>query len=297
MQYEQVDVSFELSSVGKPKASPGDTFTLGLPDIFAAADTTFDLLHPDSTVVGSCSVTGWHGAAVTCTFNAAVADHTPIEGSVQVHAQVRYTTSSETVEFTVDDEPVAVDLPGEGGVLPEQPSYPPDSEKWGWFTTAERTQIYWVIYIHGDQTGSADHRRRFGPARAAACGTVVTLSEVALPQVAGIEWGTPVFSAAEGVELLNGGQQAQVTIPPQQTISVGLTNTATPISTPPPTPPTETTPPTTEPSPTPLQPTPPAKGGALAVTGADAAPLAGLAAALLLAGATILLAARRRGVS
>lgn len=76
-------------------------------------------------------------------------------------------------------------------------------------------------------------------------GTVVTLEEVDLPSIDGIDWRSPVFSG-EGVRLLDGGK-AEITIGSGGAASVVLTNSAAlvppPVPTVPPTPPTPVAPP------------------------------------------------------
>jgi len=79
-------------------------------------------------------------------------------------------------------------------------------------------------------------------------GTVVTLEEIDLPKVDGIEWGDPVFAAAPGhegnVEIINNGKGAKITVKSEDNIDVIVTNK--PSNTPPSTtPPTETTTPPT----------------------------------------------------
>ena len=99
-------------------------------------------------------------------------------------------------------------------------------------------------------------------------GTVVTLEEIDLPKVDGIEWGDPVFAAASGheanVEIINGGKAAKVTVHSTDNVEVVVTNkpsetppTTTPPTTPPSTTPPATTPPTTTPPATPPSTTPP----------------------------------------
>jgi hypothetical protein len=109
-------------------------------------------------------------------------------------------------------------------------------------------------------------------------GTVVTLEEVELPGIDGVEWGTPSFSGP-GVVALDGGR-AQITIGTYSDARVALTNTAR-VVTPPPTPsePPAPTPPTPEAPPElPLTET-------LATTGSDAPlPLFYAGAAIVLLG-------------
>lgn len=81
-------------------------------------------------------------------------------------------------------------------------------------------------------------------------GTQVVLSEVNVPAIDGIEWGTPQFTGAGVTDHLDG--TATLTVLRDETIAVSLTNIAAPAQEPSPTP-TETP---TMPAPSPTHPTP-----------------------------------------
>ncbi|PWD50861.1 hypothetical protein C8046_09560 [Serinibacter arcticus] len=123
-------------------------------------------------------------------------------------------------------------------------------------------------------------------------GTVVTLTEGALPDVDGVTWGEPAF-VVDGVA---SGAGARLTIPADDTVAVVLTNTADPDDDPSTTPsstgPTTTPPPGTPGSGGPSAGATSRAGTGLAATGADTVALGAAAGVLLLAGAA--LAARRR---
>lgn len=57
-------------------------------------------------------------------------------------------------------------------------------------------------------------------------GWTIKLSEINFPQVDGLEFGEPRFAASEGVEPINGGREALVTIKPRTNAEVTLFNTA-----------------------------------------------------------------------
>lgn len=98
-------------------------------------------------------------------------------------------------------------------------------------------------------------------------GTVITLEEIDLPAIDGLNWGTPGF-AGSGVRSLADGK-AEITIAAGAAVGITLTNTATPVV--PPTNPPATTPPTPT-TPTPVVSNPPSElplTGGLASTGAD----------------------------
>src|SRR5690606_11605644 len=88
-------------------------------------------------------------------------------------------------------------------------------------------------------------------------GTVVTLREVDLPAVTGVDWGTPYFT-------VDGEKVTTVTVVGGASVGVTLTNTAT------------------------------STGGGLATTGASTALFAGLGALLVVGGAALLVVTRRR---
>src|SRR5690606_5416757 len=88
-------------------------------------------------------------------------------------------------------------------------------------------------------------------------GTVVTLREVDLPAVAGVDWGTPYFT-------VDGEKVTTVTVVGGGSVGVTLTNTAT------------------------------SAGGGLATTGASTALCAGAGALLVVGGAALLGGPRRR---
>ena len=107
-------------------------------------------------------------------------------------------------------------------------------------------------------------------------GTEVTLTEVDLPEVEGVKWGTPKFTIGDG----DPSEKATFTIGDGNTVAVKLVNTATP------TPHTPVTPEPPKPPTTPKTPLP--------TTGSEtAAPLGIIASAALLLGGGLLLLRRR----
>ncbi|MFF3064572.1 DUF5979 domain-containing protein [Oerskovia sp. NPDC057915] len=111
-------------------------------------------------------------------------------------------------------------------------------------------------HTEGTLTVRADGTVVEGPANLPA-GTVVDLAEVDLPKVAGVTWGTPVFT-------VDGQKVTSITIGAGQTVAVTLTNTAN------------------------------AADGGLAATGARVAGIAAVALLLIGGGGALLVGARRR---
>ena len=109
-------------------------------------------------------------------------------------------------------------------------------------------------------------------------GTIITLEEIDLPAITGVNWGTPSF-AGSGVRALADGT-AEMTVAAGSAVAITLTNTATPVVPP-------RTPPTTPSTPvTPVVPAPPTElplTGGLASTGTD------VPTALLWAGGLVIL--------
>ncbi|MDF2847313.1 MAG: choice-of-anchor family protein, partial [Oerskovia sp.] len=110
-------------------------------------------------------------------------------------------------------------------------------------------------HTEGSLTVRADGTVVEGPANLPA-GTVVDLTEVDLPKVAGVRWGTPVFT-------VDGEKVTSVTIGAGQTVAVTLTNTAN-------------------------------AADGLAATGARVAGIAAVALLLVGGGGALLVGARRR---
>ncbi|MBD7949271.1 DUF5979 domain-containing protein [Oerskovia rustica] len=111
-------------------------------------------------------------------------------------------------------------------------------------------------HTEGTLTVRADGTVVEGPANLPA-GTVVDLAEVDLPKVAGVRWGSPVFT-------VDGEKVTSVTIGAGQTVAVTLTNTANTAD------------------------------GGLAATGARVAGIAAVALLLVGGGGALLVGARRR---
>ncbi|WP_036571525.1 DUF5979 domain-containing protein [Oerskovia turbata] len=159
---------------------------------------------------------------------------------------VTLTNTADVVAAPVGGFTIAKEVTG-----PNASKVPADTE----FTVAisatvdgERTE--------GTLTVRADGTVVQGPADLPA-GTVVDLVEVDLPKLAGVRWGTPVFT-------IDGEKVTSVTVGAGQTVAVTLTNTAHTAD------------------------------GGLATTGAQVAGIAAVALLLVGGGGALLVGARRR---
>lgn len=112
-------------------------------------------VHPDGTTIAQCTTAG-SPTVLTCTFTAGVSGYEYVSGQVWVQAQAVQTTEAETVDFGTVTGTVPVDLPGEGGIVPEQPSYPTAIEKQGWLQGGDRDSLHWVIYIPGSEVDNTN---------------------------------------------------------------------------------------------------------------------------------------------
>lgn len=155
VMWQTARIDFDIDTTGTG-AAPGDTFTVALPPLFAANATTFTVTATTdpNAVVADCLVTArteGNGGNITCEFTDYLRDHPDVTGSVWFRAQFANTTINETVEITINGEIVVVDLPGEGGVVPEQIEEINEPAKWGWFQNASGSPdtLIWHVILPG----------------------------------------------------------------------------------------------------------------------------------------------------
>lgn len=108
-------------------AVAGETFGMTLPDEFSRYGSgAFSISDPDTgEVLAECQVADGAGPELVCTLTAAVVGHEDVGGDFWLSGIAEESTTSETVEFEIGDQIVVVDLPGEGGIIPE------DLTEWG----------------------------------------------------------------------------------------------------------------------------------------------------------------------
>ncbi|WP_287165295.1 DUF5979 domain-containing protein [Rhodococcus sp. (in: high G+C Gram-positive bacteria)] len=96
---------------------PGDQFTIQFPDeLKLDANPTIPLEGDDGTVWGTCALVAATNL-MTCVLSDAVTDRPDeVKGDFFVYTKAVGYTTSETVDFTINDTVTPVDLPGSGGI-------------------------------------------------------------------------------------------------------------------------------------------------------------------------------------
>ncbi|MFD5600840.1 SpaA isopeptide-forming pilin-related protein [Leucobacter sp. NPDC058333] len=118
-QWDRVVVSGEWAM--PDGAVAGDTFGMQLPPEFGRYGSgDFSLTDPGSGAeLAHCQVSDGDGPELVCTLTAAVEGQSDVGGTFWISGMATRATDSETVVFEVGDQHVVVDLPGEGGIIPE----------------------------------------------------------------------------------------------------------------------------------------------------------------------------------
>lgn len=129
-------------------AAAGETFGMTLPAEFSRkGGGEFSIVDPDSNaVLALCQVAAGAGPELICTLTSAVEGLESVGGEFWLQAQASQSTTSETVEFDVGGTIQIVDLPGEGGIIPENVTEPAQPYKYGGSTDVDGT-MRWVIGI------------------------------------------------------------------------------------------------------------------------------------------------------
>jgi len=145
-QWESAKITADWSVPNGAKA--GDTFGMTLPAEFSRwGQGNFNIVDPATNeVMATCEVSDAGSPEVICTLTNVVGDQENIGGSFWMSVQVDKSTSEEKVEFEVGDEFVIVDLPGEGGIVPEDMTAPEYPVKWGGETDTEG-RFSWTIAV------------------------------------------------------------------------------------------------------------------------------------------------------
>ncbi|MFJ4998089.1 Ig-like domain-containing protein [Microbacterium sp. NPDC088619] len=146
VQWQTVRISGEWAvPVG---AQAGETFGMTLPAEFSRQSAgEFTIADPvTGLVVANCAVAAGAGPDMVCTLTEAVEGLEEVGGSFWMEARASQTTTSETVEFDLGDTVEIVDLPGDGGVVPEDPAEEEAPYKYGG-ETATDGMLKWVIGI------------------------------------------------------------------------------------------------------------------------------------------------------
>lgn len=129
-------------------AVAGETFGMTLPDEFKRRGPgTFDLADPVSgAVLATCVVTEGDGGDLVCTLTAAVEGLENVGGSFWMEVTASRSTTEETVSFDLGNTFEVVDLPGTGGIRPEDLTEPSGPYKYA-SATAVEGRMRWSIGI------------------------------------------------------------------------------------------------------------------------------------------------------
>ncbi|WP_074713805.1 Ig-like domain-containing protein [Arthrobacter alpinus] len=129
-------------------STSGDTFGMTLPSEFSRYGTgDFDILDPvTNKVLATCVVSQGSGPEVVCTLTDAIDGQVDIGGSFWMTAQASESTTQESVEFDVSGAIIAVDLPGTGGITPEDMTAPENPYKFSG-ATGIPGEFIWTIGI------------------------------------------------------------------------------------------------------------------------------------------------------
>lgn len=129
-------------------AQAGETFGMTLPAEFSRQSAgEFTIADPvTGLVMANCAVAAGGGPDMVCTLTEAVEGLEKVGGTFWMEARASQTTTSETVEFDLGDTVEIVDLPGDGGVVPEDPAEQEEPYKYGGETATDGL-LKWVIGI------------------------------------------------------------------------------------------------------------------------------------------------------
>lgn len=143
------DWSVPVGAVG------GDTFGMTLPAEFRrSASGAFDITDPTSgTLMAKCTVAEGQGPDVVCTLTAAVDGLEEVRGAFWLQATASRTTTSDTVRFDLGGTVQMVDLPGEGGIVPEAPTAPGAPYKYGGVTDVDG-RLRWAVGVPGSSVAA-----------------------------------------------------------------------------------------------------------------------------------------------
>ena len=156
---QQITVGDSVTVKGTWDASnaapqPGDQFTVQFPnELKLDANPTIALEGADGTVWGTCGLVAATNL-MTCVLSDAVADRADeVKGDFFVYTKAVEYTTSETVDFTINDKVTPVDLPGSGGIT--------DGRVIGESTKSGKLQdnkqsVRWTIDIPGSDLAALD---------------------------------------------------------------------------------------------------------------------------------------------
>ncbi|MBW8762473.1 MAG: hypothetical protein JF592_07785 [Microbacterium sp.] len=145
-QWEKVRITGDWSVPTGSKA--GDTFGMSLPEEFSrTGGGAFDITDPATGVVlAQCQVADGSGPELVCTLTQAVEGMENPGGSFWLEVAASRSTTSTTVEFDLGGRVEIVELPGGGGITPEDLTEAEQPYKYGG-PTAVDGRLEWVVGI------------------------------------------------------------------------------------------------------------------------------------------------------
>ncbi|WP_431074245.1 Ig-like domain-containing protein [Microbacterium phyllosphaerae] len=146
VQHEVVRISGTWAVPAGARA--GETFGMTLPAEFSRQSAgEFTIADPEAgLIMANCVVSTGQGPEMVCTLTDAVEGLDEVGGSFWMEARASQSTTSETVEFDLGDTIEITDLPGEGGVVAENPAEEGEPYKYG-NATATDGRLRWVVGI------------------------------------------------------------------------------------------------------------------------------------------------------
>lgn len=145
-QWDAVKMTADWSVPDGAKA--GETFGMTLPAEFRRRGPgTFELKHPDTGAVqAKCAIADADGPDMVCTLTDAIEGLEHVGGSLWADLTASQSTTSETVSFDLGNGFTPVDLPGTGGIVPENTVEPTEPYKYG-SATAVDGRLRWDIGV------------------------------------------------------------------------------------------------------------------------------------------------------
>ncbi|WP_341956569.1 Ig-like domain-containing protein [Microbacterium sp. LWH13-1.2] len=145
-QWDTVRISGEWKVPAGAQA--GETFGMTLPAEFSRlAAGEFTISDPATgELMANCMVSAGQGPDMVCTLTEAVNGKEDVGGTFWMQARASQSTTNETVEFDLGDTVEIVDLPGDGGIVPVDPTEQTEPYKYGG-ETATDGRLKWVVGI------------------------------------------------------------------------------------------------------------------------------------------------------
>lgn len=145
-QWDTVRISGEWKVPAGAQA--GETFGMTLPAEFSRlAAGEFTVSDPATgEIMANCVVAAGQGPDMVCTLTEAVNGKEDVGGTFWMQARASQSTTNETVEFDLGDTVEIVDLPGDGGIVPVDPTEQDEPYKYGG-ETATDGRLKWVVGV------------------------------------------------------------------------------------------------------------------------------------------------------